>query len=314
VLSAAPGEAPAVPDHPSLSPGVPMNETAIEVLNTPYSDVHYYECKIILQPHHFITAKAFKDFWSIVRRSAKKCGVKVKEAEGAFDNHVREVLFFDTPGCDLYNNHFIVRLRSFYKNGWPDGLPELTVKFRHPEFETAAAVDVRPATAGARIRIKFKQELLPLREGLGGLRSIYSHNCVLATPREQIDMAVEDLTRSFPALLQAGAKSDERISLVKDLAVEEVQVNVGELQFGHGIDAKTTIAVWRNRQHERPLCAEFAFQYKFDRREDLQRDSIDRAVDFYKTLQLDAYEWVTLGTTKTGIVYGLGSHASTNRE
>ncbi|WP_373510732.1 hypothetical protein [Thiocapsa sp.] len=291
-----------------------MNDNAIEVLNTPHSDVHYYECKLILQPQHFITEKAFKDFWSIVCGTAKKFDVKIKEAEGAFDNHVREVLFFDTPGCDLYNNHFIVRLRSFYKNGWPDGLPELTVKFRHPDFETAAAVDVRPATPGARIRIKFKQELLPLREGLGALRSIYSHNCVLATPREQIDMAVEDLTRAFPALLQAKAKSDERIALVKDLAVEEVQVNVGELHFGHGINAKATIAVWRNRQHERPLCGEFAFQYKFDRREDLNRGSIERAADFYKTLQLDAYEWVTLGTTKTGIVYGLGSHASTNRE
>ena len=42
--------------------------------------------------------------------------------------------------------------------------------------------------------------------------------------------------------------------------------------------------------------------------------SIERAAEFYKTLQLDAYEWVTLGTTKTGIVYGLGNNASTHRE
>jgi hypothetical protein len=297
-----------------INPGIPMNETAIEVVNTPFSSLHYYECKVILQPQHFVTAQAFRDFWKIVRHSAKKFDVTVKEADDGFDNQVREVLFFDTPGFDLYNHHFIVRLRTFYKGGWPDGLPELTVKFRHPEFETAAAVDVRPATPGARIRIKFKEELLPLREGLGGLRSVFSHNCVLAMPREQVDMAVADLTRSFPALLQAKAKSDERLALVNDFAVEEVQVNVGELHFGHGIKAKATIAVWRDRQHERPICGEFAFQCQFDRREDLHRESLKRAADFYKTLQLDAYEWVTLGATKTAIVYGLGQQASTNHE
>ncbi len=291
-----------------------MNDTGVEVLNTPYSAVHYYECKIILQPHHFVTAQAFKDFWKIVCHSAKKFDVTIKEADGAFDSHVREVLFYDTPGFDLYNNHFIVRLRSFYKNGWPDGIPELTVKFRHPNFETAAALDMHPATAGGQVRIKFKEELLPLRETLGGLRSIFSHNCVLAMPREQVDMAVEDLTRSFPALQAVKAKADERIKLVNDFAVEEIQANVGELGFGHGIKAKATIAVWRNRQHECPICGEFAFQCKFDRRDDLHKESVKRAADFYKTLQTDAYEWVTLGTTKTAIVYGLGNHATTNRE
>ena len=29
---------------------------------------------------------------------------------------------------------------------------------------------------------------------------------------------------------------------------------------------------------------------------------------------MDAYDWVTLGTTKTAIVYGLGAKGSTNRE
>jgi hypothetical protein len=284
-----------------------MNESAIEVQNTPTSPIHYYECKIILQPQHFVTPRAFRDFWSIVLQTTKKFDVKIKDIEGGFENQVREVLFFDTPGFDLYKNHFIVRLRTFYREGWPVGLPELTVKFRHPDFDAAAAVDMRPARAGSRTRIKFKQELLPLNEGLGGLRSIYSHNCVIAMPREEIDLAVGDLTRAFPALLKAQAKSEERVALVNDFAVEEVQVDAGELHFGHGIKAKATIAVWRDRKHERPLCGEFAFQCKFDRREDLHRKTIARAAEFYKTLQLDAYEWVTLGKTKTAIVYGLGN-------
>ena len=291
-----------------------MTENAILVENTPTDNINYSECKIILQPQHFSSAQGFKDFWKIVKRTAKKHGVEVLEDKNAFVNQVREVLFYDTPDHDLYNNHFIVRLRSFYKEGWPDGLPELTVKFRHPDFAAAAAVNVRPATPGSSARIKFKEELLPLREGLGGFRFIYSHNCVMSMPRERLNLAVEDLTRSFPALVQAQANPDHRVTLVNDFAVEEVQVNIGTLGFGHGIKAKTTIAVWRDRQHESAICGEFAFQAKYDRREALHKDSLQRAAEFYKALQMDAYDWVTLGTTKTAIVYGLGAKGSTNRE
>lgn len=286
----------------------------LTIQNTPHDSIHYLEAKIILQANHFITAQGFTDFWKIVRGTAKKFDVRIEEAPDAFESHVREVLFFDTPTFDLYNHHFIVRLRTFYKGGWPQGLPELTLKFRHPDFAAAAAVDVRPATPGGMARIKFKEELLPLRESLGGIRSIYSHNCVLAMPREQLNLAVKDLTTAFPALRQAQAADEARLSLVNDFAVEEVQVEVGELHFGHGVKGKTTIAVWRDRQHERAICAEFAFQCKFDRSEDLHKEPYARAIDFYKTLQLDAYEWVTLGTTKTAIVYGLGPTQSTNRE
>ena len=50
------------------------------------------------------------------------------------------------------------------------------------------------------------------------------------------------------------------------------------------------------------------------KRQELHKDSINRAANFYKALQMDAFDWVSLGTTKTGIVYGLGSRVSTNHE
>ncbi len=291
-----------------------MSDSSHEVLNTPHDDIHYLEYKIILQPQHLLTAQAFKDFWKIVRHTAKKFDVEVEEADEAFRSHVREVLFFDTAGFDLYRNHFIVRLRTFYENGWPQGIPELTVKFRHPEFERAAAVDVRPAVPGGCARIKFKEEILPLRESLGGHRSIYSHNCVLAMPRESLNMAVKDLTSSFPAFRELQAGAETRIELVNDFAVEEVQVDVGYLHFGGGLKGKTSISVWRNRKYETTFCGEFAFQCRFEKQNDLHKSSLRRVEDFYKTLQLDAFEWVSLGTTKTAIVYGFGSKGSTGRE
>jgi len=285
-----------------------------EILNTPHDSIHYREYKIILQPEHFQTEQAFVDFWKVVRGTAKKFDVKVKESEDAFLSRVREVLFFDTSDFALYRNHFIVRLRTHYKNGWPQGIPELTVKFRHPDFAAAAAVDIRPATPGGSAKIKFKEEILPLKESLGGTRSIFSHNCVLAMPRESLNMAVRDLTSSFPAIRQVEANTDAKIELVNDRAVDEVQVDVGELHFGGGLVGKTTIAVWRLRKYERAFCGEFAFQCRFESQNELHKANLKRAEDFYKTLQLDAFEWVSLGTTKTTLVYGLGKNAAPVRE
>ncbi len=284
-----------------------MSEPSHQILNSPHDPIQYREYKIILQPEHFQTAQAFVDFWKIVRHTARKFDVKAKEAENAFQSHVREVLFFDTSEFALYKNHFIVRLRTHYKDGWPQGIPELTVKFRHPDFAAAAAVDVRPATPGGLAKIKFKEEILPLKESLGGTRSIFSHNCVLAMPRERLNMAVHDLTASFPALKRVEADTDSPVQLVNDRAVDEVQVDVGELHFGGGLVGKTTVAVWRLRKYEQAFCGEFAFQCRFESENALHKENLKRAEDFYKTLQADAFEWVSLGTTKTALVYGFGS-------
>jgi hypothetical protein len=285
-----------------------------KIHSRPGDDIHYREYKIILQPQHFTTAQAFRDFWEVVKKTADKFHVKVVEADHAFTNHVREVLFYDTEDFQLYRNHFIVRLRTYYQNGWPEGIPEFTVKFRHPSYEEAAKVNIQPATPGGISRIKFKEELLPLRESLGGMRSIFSHNCVLAMPREQLNMVARDLVSAFPAIGTVGAAEDARITLVNDFAVSEIQVDVGELHFHHGYNGKTSIAVWRDRKHEKPICGEFAFQCKFDKSSDLSKDSLKRADDFYQTLQADAFAWVSLGTTKTALVYAWGQQEAIRTE
>jgi hypothetical protein len=248
-----------------------------------------------------------------VKGVAAENDVRIEEAGNAFVNQVREVLFFDTPAYDLYNNHFIVRLRTLYHDGWPMGTPELTVKFRHAELERAAAVDIRPALAGE-TRIKFKQELLPLKDRLGDIRSIYSHNSVLALPREAMNFALENITHAFPAFREVEAKGTGPIALVNDMAVEEVQVNVGLTHFGHHYNGKTTIAVWRSRKLETPVCGEFAFQCKFKKSDDLHPDTLAKADAFHKELQMKAADWVLLGTTKTAMVYGLGNKTVVNHE
>jgi hypothetical protein len=104
------------------------------------------------------------------------------------------------------------------------------------------------------------------------------------------------------------------VQLVSGLAAEEVLADLGEVHFGHGLRAKASIAVWRDRGPATPLVGEFSFQCKFDRYQDLHHKALKRSEDFFRTLQLAARDWVQLDATKTGVVYGRGPAAVSNRE
>ena len=276
-----------------------------ETKHLPDDVIHYREYKILLKPDRFTSKEGFMQFWDSVAKTIKKFDLKVELDQEAFHSQVREVLFYDTPHFDLYNNHFILRKRTFYEEGWPRADHELTIKYRSPELKDAASVDVRAMAAG-HDEIKFKEELLLDRKQLGGIRSVYSHGCVLTSPKIELDRGVEDITRVFPTLKKIDIRPRTKMELVNNVAVEEVQNTLGIIHFGHHFRGKTTIAIWRSRALEKSLSGEFAFQCKFDRLEEVHKDSIKASEEFYKQVQLDCAEWIKLGTTKTAMVYGLG--------
>jgi hypothetical protein len=271
----------------------------------PLDQVHYREYKILLRPERFFRAERLEEYWNILHDIARACDVKVITNEHAFHRMIREVLFYDTPEFDLYRNSFILRKRTFYKDGWPERDHELTVKFRHADMDTAAAVDIHPRLEGES-EIKFKEELLPLKNELGGMRSLFSHNCVLVTPNIVLDQGIEDIARVFPAMANIDISPKTKIDLVNNVAVEEVQVDPGSFDFGHGLHAKATIAIWRNRASETSLVGEFAFQAKFHKLDDIHVKAKARSEVFFRAVQTHAPEWVQLATTKTAMVYGIG--------
>ena len=284
-----------------------------ETQHLPDDVVHYREYKILLKPDRFTSKDGFLEFWKAVHRTLKQFDLKVDLDDNAFHSQVREVLFYDTPRFDLYNNHFILRKRTFYDDGWPRAAHELAIKYRSDDLKAAAAVDVRPMLAG-HDEIKFKEELLLERDQLGRMRSVYSHGCVLTSPKIVLDRGIEDIASVFPVLKQIDVHPKTQIELVNSVAVEEVQNTIGKIHFGHGYNGKTTIAVWRSRALEKPLAGEFAFQCKFERLQEVHKSALKLSEEFYKTVQLDCAEWVKLGTTKTAMVYGLGSVPVENHE
>jgi len=273
----------------------------------PFDELRYLECKIILKPNHFTSRESLFDFAKVLRRPAKENGIRF-ESNG-YSNaplQIREVLFVDTPDFRLYNNAFILRRRILYKDGFPAGDPEIVFKYRHPDLQKAAETDVRPRIPG-QYDIKFKAEALPLKDELGGIRMLYSHNAQFPLhAADQGDrMSLDWIVNVLPALQVLKREPGEHVELVGGTIVEEVLQDIGELDFGNGFRPVANVALWRTRGEHRPLVGEFAFQIKFKRREDLNALNLDRGRAFFRQLQWAARDWVQLGVTKTGIVYHL---------
>jgi hypothetical protein len=269
--------------------------------------VQYLEAKLILKPDRFTSVQSFRDFGKIVRRTAKQLGVGFTEdKEAGLRPEVREIVFLDTPDYALYSNAFILRRRVSYVDGFPVGDPEIVFKFRHPDEQRAASLDVRPKIDG-KYRIKFKAEALPLKDEIGGYRILYSHNCQfgLSQTHDKDKMSMATLDRIFPALAKLHRSGEERIKLVNEGIVEEVLLPLGHLDFGKGVLAKCDIALWRTRGEHLPLVGEFAFQVKFDRKEDVAAKQKKLAAQFYIALQREVAGWLALGVTKTAMVYRL---------
>jgi hypothetical protein len=283
----------------------------------PLDEIQYLECKIILKPDRFTSADSLREFGKLVRRAARS----VKKVDFTPDANVRrppsirEIIFLDTPDFRIYNNAFILRRRIAYEDGFPVGDPEIVFKFRHPDMQKAAALDVRPNIAGAH-RIKFKAEALPLRDKLGGYRILYSHNCVfgLSQSHDQDRTAMRTLSHVFPALNILQKSKNEKVSLVNGAIVEEVLLDLGMLDFGKGVTADANVALWRTRGEHKPLVGEFAFQCKFNRKEDVHEKARKRCEEFFITLQHEAADWIALGVTKTAMVYRLNGNPPQNHE
>jgi hypothetical protein len=282
----------------------------------PLDRVHYLESKLILKPDRFISAPSFHEFGKLVRLAADEFDVGFStEGFKGLRPRIREVVFLDTKDFNLYNHGFILRRRIAYEDGFPVGDPEVVFKFRHPDLQTAAETDVRPSIPGAYL-IKFKAEALPLKEKIGGYRLLFSHNVEFSLgqmhPLRHTSMAT--LAEHFPVLAKLGGAGTKRLALVNHTIVEEVLQDLGQLDFGKGITAKCNASLWRERGEHKLLVGEFSFECKFKRRSEVHEKVIERGKRFFIGLQEIARDWISLGTTKTGIVYRLKGNPPQSHE
>ena len=275
----------------------------------PLHEIEYLACKLMLRPNQLTSRKSLFDFAKVMKEPAAKHDV-VFSTDDYIDQPVkiREVLFMDTADFRLYKNAFILRRRIPYKDGFPCGEPEIVFKFRHQDLQTAAETDVRPQIQGG-YTLKFKAQALPLKDRLGGIRMLYSHNVQFprSNVRENDVTSMETIRRVLPALAHIPQRPGERIALVSDTMIEEVLQDIGTLDFGDGVVAKVNVSLWRTRGEHRPLIGEFAYQLKLQDlpKKEARLAAMQRMEEFFISLQFAAKAWIALDATKTGIVYRL---------
>jgi hypothetical protein len=279
----------------------------------PSDQIQYREYKLLLKPEKFPDEKAFHKFWKIAHHAAKSLGIKLVKMDESVKAHQREVLFYDTPHFKLYNHGFILRKRTFYHHGLPDPRHELVLKFRHPDKKVALAVDPRPLLPCA-YTMKFKEEILLPKDGALGMRLVYSHNCELDTPNIILTQRFETTADAFPALKKIDANPKAPLGVVNGVSIQEYQVDLGMLEFGHKLEAKATLAVWRVRTTNAPIVAEFGYQLKFDNLESVRRKQRELSELFYTAVQSRASDWLQRGTTKTALIYGFGNATLKHQE
>jgi hypothetical protein len=294
---------------PSWVGRVPQLKPGTYADGMPFHQVQYLCCKLILRPNRFVSRESLFDFGKVMRKPAKQHGVKFSVA--GFDSQpikIREVLFIDTADFRLYNNAFILRRRIPYKDGFPIGDPEIVFKFRHPDMQLCAETDIRPHILGDH-RVKFKCQAMTLKDKLGGIRLLFSHNVqflrsAIGMGRENVrDMdAIIDL---LPVLARIKKAPKEEIKLVSNTIIEEVLQDIGILDFGEGISCKANVSIWRTRGEHRPLIGEFAYQIRFKDRAQLAQEALPRMEAFFISLQYSAEEYIALNCTKTATVYRL---------
>ena len=291
---------------------------------TPFDEVGYLQCKLILKPDRFTSPQVFKDFAHLVKRAAEPIGVGYHHpTSGRTRPEVREVLFLDTQHFHLYNNAFIVRRRIAYQDGFPIADPEIVFKFRHPDPAHAAAIDVRPNIAG-KYKIKYKVELLPVSDKVGSMRRLMSHNVEFGlsqAPEAQRmvmaslgHMSLGDLGDLFPLLKTIDCQDADEIALVNQTIVEELLEDICLLDFGHGASANANLALWRGRGDHHPFVGEFAFQIRIKKGDHISPKALALCERFFVLLQHVAEDWLALTTTKTGAVYRLKGNPPQSHE
>jgi hypothetical protein len=278
-------------------------------------ELNYLQCKLILKPDRFTSVRVFKEFASLVHRAAEATGVGYHHTPKVQQRpEVREVLFLDTGGFHLYNSAFIVRRRIAYEDGFAIGDPEIVFKYRSPDMKKAQQLDVRPRIDG-KYKIKFKLEVMPLKERLGGLRRLLAHNVEFglsqAPQAERIVMAslghmsLPELATIFPPLVGISCEGPDDVSLVNQTIVEELLHDICLLDFGHRTAAKANLGLWRSRGDHHAFVGEFAFQLRFDHPDEIGLKALQACERFFLELQQVCADWLALTTTKTGAVYRL---------
>jgi hypothetical protein len=278
-----------------------MSKEGQKTTTTPL--VTHREFKLLLKPEKFPSRRAVLEFNELLKKTADRLGVHYEPVE-SLDSQLRIVQFYDTVSEELRKNKLIFRIRQVRQGGWPDESWELTFKCRTPDYEKAAAFDT-DTTMSKLQKKKFKEELIR-GDTPGTMTSIYSNNVIVEYPDIEVEVPLSRLANALPHLRTLGFDLNQTMTIVRGVKVFELQSTLGNLNFGHGVTAHASLAVWARPIPDRfePLVAEFGFSTHVLNADEREEKGQRAADEFFKALQPPLHDYLYSGTTKTALIYG----------
>ena len=90
---------PANPTQPAPPPVIKPGKYSDGTL---FDEIHYLECKLILKPERFTSAKSFQEYGALVRQAAQALEIGLDGTDAAAAKpSLREVAFLDTADFRL---------------------------------------------------------------------------------------------------------------------------------------------------------------------------------------------------------------------
>jgi hypothetical protein len=233
-------------------------------------------------------------------------GVKWKWRPKPRDVAHTVVQFLDTAGAAFNRASYLLRWRD------GGGCDNLTLKHRRDDPAAAWNGLVR-STLDDADGVAHKQEVILPAEGGPGMHRIYALDNEIDAGKlvDPFPTTVAGWGAVFPGLA-ALAPPEEKVMVVSDLSVQQLQTGLGKLRFQgkkHDIEAKVDVALWVNggfgrNPWARLLAAEMSYSFKVKRRADLPEDALGVCNAFYERLQGQEHErWLDRQGTKTLAVY-----------
>jgi hypothetical protein len=199
------------------------------------------EYKILLAPGPFADpAAGMGKAWSEARKVAESLGLKVKE-ESLQPEDDRFVAFLDTKDFAIRKSGHILRVRrskDFGRKGLEGRTGELTFKFRSPKPAAAGASAVAPAP-GVEGETSCEEDA---SYRPAGVRVVYSKSAQVETD-DLPPCTVDGFAKVFAGVAALGLPAGAPLGRVRGVAVREVRVKPGKVDFGPA-KGKVTLSVW----------------------------------------------------------------------
>ncbi|MDT8899846.1 hypothetical protein [Anaeroselena agilis] len=263
------------------------------------------EMKLLLQPDYFTDRnEGYIKFWTTVKVLAMEMGIPVTEAKNPYKEGSRKIVYMDTKARDLSKMHYIIRERVKVKDGNPEGLVDLTLRFRTSGVDAVPSAAVG-AASGIKASISYDDDVAGFVGGIAGNNvSEMSASCsIKKIPSADLrGRSLGDYARYFPGLLKLGVPLDAPLTAVNGKIVREFKVSPGEFDFGQGIIGEASISLWFDYNTGKAIAAEFSFDSA--RGPKAPAAAVTKAEAFFNKIQERMGSVLAPGQMKTQMVTG----------